>query len=60
LQPSSPHEIILVKNYPSAADVLYIGLERARKEWVVCVRQHAYLPQGWDRWLTQQRREAGL
>jgi len=37
LQPSSPHELILVKNCASAADGLNLGIERAKHEWVLCV-----------------------
>jgi len=58
LRPSSPFEIILVKNCPSAADGLNLGLERARHEWVACAHQDVYLPGGWDRQLAQQLREA--
>jgi len=58
LQPSSPREIILVKNFPSAAGGLNLGLERARHEWVVCVHQDVYLEGGWNRQLAQQLREA--
>ena len=48
----------MVKNCPSAADGLNRGLERARHEWVVCVHQDVVLPEGWDRCLAQQLREA--
>ena len=37
--PSSPHEVILIHKAPGAADGLNMGLERARREWVVCVHQ---------------------
>ena len=43
---------------PSAADGLNLGLERAKHEWVVCVHQDVYLPEGWDRRLARQLREA--
>jgi len=58
LRPSSPFEIILVKNCPSAADGLNLGIERAKHEWVVGVHQDVYLPEGWDRRLARQIREA--
>jgi len=58
LKPGSPHEVVLVKNCPSAADGLNIGLERAKHEWIVCVHQDVYLPIGWDRRLARQIREA--
>jgi len=50
--------LILVKNCPSAAAGLNIGLEQAKHEWIVCVHQDVYLPEGWDRWLARQIREA--
>ncbi|MFI5454313.1 MAG: methyltransferase domain-containing protein [Isosphaerales bacterium] len=58
LEPGSPHEVILVKNCPSAAAGLNIGLERAKHEWIVCAHQDVYLPRGWDRRLARQLREA--
>jgi len=57
LGPSSPHEVILVKNCPSAADGLNLGLDRAKRQWIVCVHQDVYLPEGWDRRLARQIRE---
>jgi hypothetical protein len=54
----SPHEVILVKNCPSAADGLNRGLGRARHEWVVCVHQDVFLPEGWDRRVVEQLRKA--
>jgi hypothetical protein len=50
----SPHEILLMRNAPSAAAGLNLGLERARHELVVCVHQDVHLPQGWDRRLVWQ------
>ncbi|MFI5386262.1 MAG: hypothetical protein ACHQ50_09090, partial [Fimbriimonadales bacterium] len=58
LGPNSPHEVILVKNCSCAADGLNIGLERAKNEQIVCVHQDVYLPEGWDRRLARQIREA--
>jgi len=58
LQPSSPFEIILFKNCPSAADGLNLGIHRAKHEWVVCVHEDVYLPGGWDRRLARQIHEA--
>jgi hypothetical protein len=48
------HETILVRNAPSAAHGLNLGLERARQQWVVCVHQDVYLPGGWDGRLVRQ------
>ena len=56
--PSSPHEVILIHKAPSAGAGLNLGLERAQHEWVVCVHQDVLLPEGWDRCLTEQLREA--
>ncbi len=39
LMPGSVHEVILIKNGPSAADGLNIGIARARHELVVCLHQ---------------------
>ena len=55
----SPHDIILIHEAPSAAAGLAMGLTRAKHEWVVCVHQDVYLPDGWDRCLAEQIREAG-
>jgi hypothetical protein len=54
----SRHEVILIKNCPSAAAGLNFGLETAKCEWVVCVHQDDYLPKGWDRCLARQLLEA--
>ncbi len=58
LGPGSPHEVIVLKNCPSAAAGLNVGVERAKHEWVVCVHQDVYLPEGWDRRLAAQLRQA--
>jgi hypothetical protein len=54
----SPNELIVVKNCPSAADGLNVGLERAKHEWIAFVHQDVYLPAGWNRLLAQQLHEA--
>ena len=53
------HEVVIVRNCPSAAAGLNIALKRAESEFVVCVHQGDYLPEGWDRCRMQQLREAG-
>jgi hypothetical protein len=58
LGPGSPHEVIIVRNCPSAADGLNLGLERARSDWVVLVHQDVFLPEGWDQQLARQLRQA--
>jgi hypothetical protein len=58
LGPSADSEVTVVKNCPNAADGLNLGLERAEHEYVVCVHQDVYLPDGWDRCLMQQLEEA--
>jgi hypothetical protein len=58
LGPSSPHEVIAVRNAPSAADGLNLALERAKNEWVVCIHQDVFLPEGWDRVMMSQYRQA--
>jgi hypothetical protein len=54
----SGHEVILVKNCPSAADGLNLGLARSSGEWVIALHQDVFLPDGWDRRLALQLREA--
>jgi hypothetical protein len=54
----SAHEVIAIENCPSAADGLNLGLERAMHEWVVCVHQDVYLPDGWDWLLARQPGDA--
>jgi hypothetical protein len=58
LQPGSPPEAILVKNCPSAATGLNLGLERAKHEWVVLAHQDVFLPMGWERLIMRQLAEA--
>jgi hypothetical protein len=58
LGPGSPHELIVVRNCPSAADGLNLGLERARTDWVVFVHQDVFLPEGWESQLAEQLHEA--
>jgi len=60
LGPDPLHEIIFVKNCPSAVEGLNIGLERAQHGWIVCMHQNVDLPQGWNQCLPQQLREDGL
>jgi hypothetical protein len=54
----SLHEVIAIRNAPSAADGLNMGFERATNELVVCVHQDVYLPEGWDRRMISQFRMA--
>ena len=54
LEPGSPHEVVLVRNCPTAADGLNLGLERARHEMVVCMHQDVHLPRGWDQRVLQK------
>jgi len=56
--PGSPHEVILIHKAPSAGAGLSSGLKRAQREWVACVHQDVFLPEGWDHLFTQQFREA--
>ena len=52
------HEVVAVRNCPSAAAGLIVALDRALREFVVCVHQGVFLPAGWDPCLTQQLRKA--
>ena len=56
--PRFQHDIVAVRNCPSAAAGLNIALKRAEREFVVCVHQDIFLPAGWDRCLIQQIQEA--
>ena len=46
--------MILIKNCPSAADGLSLGIARTRHELIVCLHQDVRLPPGWDQRLIQQ------
>jgi hypothetical protein len=54
----SPHQVLLMRDCPSAAEGLNAGLARARHDWVVCVHQDVYLPEGWPSRFGQQCRQA--
>ena len=58
LAPGSAHQVVAVRNCPSAADGLNIGIARSETEWVVCVHQDVWLPAGWDRNVAEQLDEA--
>jgi SAM-dependent methyltransferase len=58
LDPGTPHEVILMRQQPSAADGFNTALERARHDLVVFVQQDIYLPRGWDSRFLEQFREA--
>jgi hypothetical protein len=58
LAPHSAHRVLVVKNCPSAADGLNIGIARSKTEWVVCVHQDVWLPARWDRCALEQLDEA--
>jgi SAM-dependent methyltransferase len=58
LRPGTPHEILLARGCRNVADGLNAALARARHQWVVCVHQDVYLPEGWDRTLVARLTEA--
>jgi Glycosyltransferase like family len=58
LAPESAHQVVAIRNCPSAADGLNFGITRSETEWVVCVHQDVWLPAGWDRCLLEQLDEA--
>jgi hypothetical protein len=60
LQPGTAHQVIAVEGCPSAAAGLNAGFHHAKHELIVGVHQNVYLPEGWDRCLVQQLREAEL
>ena len=52
------HDVILLRNCPSAAEGLNLGLEKAEHPLVVFAHQDVYLPKGWSRRLISQYRRA--
>ncbi|MBV8464396.1 MAG: methyltransferase domain-containing protein [Burkholderiales bacterium] len=58
LQPGSPHQLIAVRNAPSAAAGLNYGLDHAEHEIVVLLHQDVYLPAGWTKRFLAQYRQA--
>jgi hypothetical protein len=54
----SANHVFAVRNCPSAADGLNIGITRSETDWVVCVHQDVWLPAGWDRCVAEQLDEA--
>ena len=58
LRPGTPHEVLLARGCRNIADGLNAAVARAKNDWVVCVHQDVYLPEGWDRRLVQQLRDA--
>jgi hypothetical protein len=54
----TPHEVVAIRNAPSAAAGLNLGVGRAKHGWIVCVHQDVFLPSGWDHQLKEQLREA--
>jgi Glycosyltransferase like family len=58
LNDGSEHQVLVVKNCPSAADGLNIGIARAKTDWVVFIHQDMWLPARWDRSVVEQLHEA--
>jgi hypothetical protein len=58
LRSGTPHEVVAIRNAPSAADGLNLGVDRAHCDWIVCVHQDVFLPEGWDHRLEEQLRRA--
>jgi hypothetical protein len=58
LRPGTPHQMIAVEGCPGAAHGLNAGFTHAKHALLVCVHQDVYLPEGWDRSIVQQLREA--
>jgi hypothetical protein len=54
----SPHEVLAIHGAPSAAAALNLAVPKARHEWVACVHQDVFFPEGWDECLTRQIRAA--
>jgi hypothetical protein len=48
LRSGTPHEVVAIRNAPSAADGLNLGLRRAKHDWITCEHQGVFLPRGWD------------
>ena len=58
LAAGSGHDVILVKSCTAGADGLSLGIRRAKNDWVVCLHQDVFLPEGWDLQLARQLEEA--
>ena len=58
LRPGTGHEVLLARGCRNIADGLNAAVSRAKNAWVVCVHQDVYLPEGWDRRVVQQLRDA--
>ena len=56
--PGSPHEVLAIHDAPSAAAAINLAIPKARHQWVACVHQDVFLPDGWDRRIAQQLEEA--
>lgn len=58
LDPGTPHELIVLREQPSAAAGYEQGREQATNDLVVFVHQDVYLPRGWDARFVEQFLEA--
>jgi hypothetical protein len=58
LEPGTPHDVVAIRDAPSAAAGLNLGLDRAQHDWIVSVHQDVFLPSAWDHQLEKQLREA--
>jgi hypothetical protein len=58
LNSSLPHQVIAIRNAPSAAAGLNAGIARAGHDLVVCLHQDVFPPSGWDRLVMNQYRMA--
>jgi hypothetical protein len=58
LEPGTPHDVVAIRNAPSAAAGLNLGLDRAQHDSIVYVHQDVFLPKGWDHQVEEQLREA--
>jgi hypothetical protein len=54
LTKNSCHEDIAIRNAPSAAAGLRMGITRSSNKLIACVHQDVFLPAGWDRLILKQ------
>ncbi|MEO5339181.1 MAG: class I SAM-dependent methyltransferase [Magnetococcus sp. MYC-9] len=57
-----PHQLIILPDQSSAAEAVANGLRQAKHDFVVCLHQDVYLPDGWDALFCQRvlQAEAGM
>lgn len=58
LAPGTPHELLMMRDSPNAAEGFNRGIDSATHDLIVFVQQDMYLPRGWDTVFTKGFEEA--